>query len=101
VPWWLFALILGRDLVIVLGALVYHLWFGPVVMAPTLISKLNTFLQILLVVLLVFSLGWWPLPAVLLQALVWGVVASTAASGIDYVWQWSARARRVKHKESP
>lgn len=99
-PWWLFVLVMGRDLVIVLGVFVYHFWFGPVVMAPTRISKFNTFMQILLVVLLVFSLGWWPLPPALLQALGLGVALSTLASGADYVWQWGARARRVKHKES-
>src|SRR5262245_59177389 len=48
-PWWLFGLVLLRDVVIVSGAITYHRLFGPYPMQPTLLSKFNTLLQILLV----------------------------------------------------
>lgn len=94
-PLWLFVLVVLRDLVIVCGALLYHRLFGPFDMAPTRLSKLNTLLQILLVVVLVFSLGWWPLSRAIIDALIVAVAISTAASGLDYVWRWGRRAVRL------
>ena len=96
--WWLFGLVLARDLVIVGGALVYHYRYEPVEMAPTYLSKCNTLLQILLIVALVFSLGWWPMPTGLILALTVGVVLSTLASGADYVWRWSHLAAQAQRR---
>jgi cardiolipin synthase len=62
--------------------------------SPSLISKLNTLLQILLVLLVVTNAGPYPLPQVLLDFLVWGTLATTLASGANYVWVWSMKARR-------
>ena len=59
-PLWLVAVVLGRDVVIVAGAVAYHLLFGSFELHPTLISKVNTFCQILLVILTVvrFASEW-------------------------------------------
>ena len=46
-PAWLVALVILRDVVIVVGALVYHFHVEHVDARPTLISKLNTAAQIL------------------------------------------------------
>ncbi len=97
-PWWLVAMVLGRDLIIVLGALAYHGLIERIELAPTLISKLNTAVQILLGLLTLLGLAGLALPGPLLQVGVWLVALTTLWSGIDYVVRWALRARRV-HKE--
>lgn len=94
-PSWLVGLVLGRDLVIVSGALAYHRLVGPLQAAPTRISKITTVAQIGLVLWsLVDGLDGVVLPAALGQALLWAVAALTVASGLHYVLTWSAKARR-------
>jgi phosphatidylglycerophosphate synthase len=56
-PWWLVAAILLRDLVIVTGATVYNFRVEAVQPEPTLVSKLNTVLQIVLAAVGVIQLG--------------------------------------------
>ena len=49
VPLWLMATAVARDLIIVLGALAYRLWLGPVEARPSDLSKLNTLCQALFI----------------------------------------------------
>ena len=92
-PWWLTLLVLGRDVVIVAGALAYHWLKERLVVAPSRISKWNTVLQIGWVVLVLFSLqGLLKLD---LAPLVWVVAASTLISGIDYVVRFASKARNL------
>jgi len=100
IPVWLMVLVFGRDLVIVLGAVAFHLLIGRYEMAPTWISKVNTALQIVLVLALVLSHGWYPLPPSLLSWLVYAVSLTTVLSGIGYVRTWSAKAIRIKRKQN-
>ena len=95
-PLWLVALVFLRDLVIVAGAFYYHYHVGKVGGEPTLISKVNTFVQILLVLLVVFA-QIFDVPALLIQLLIAIVTITTISSGVDYVIKWSRRARLV-HK---
>ena len=92
IPAWLVAVVILRDLVIVAGALTYHFCIEQVSADPTLVSKLNTFAQILLVLAVLFSSGIHVLPALLLDTLLYSVLVSTLWSGADYVWTWSRRA---------
>lgn len=96
-PLWLVALVIGRDLVIVLGAVAYRLLLKDITMQHLLISKLNTGAQILLVLLLIFRLSDLPLtdvvPAGLITVLVYVVATTTLVSGVAYVLIWSQRAR--------
>ncbi len=60
-PLWLAALVVGRDLVIVTGGVIYNWLFGAVQPQPTDISKLNTILQLVLVLVVVSGAGFgWP-----------------------------------------
>jgi cardiolipin synthase (CMP-forming) len=94
-PWWLVLLILARDLAIVLGALVYHNLIGPLQAQPTPLSKLTTFLQIVLVLaVLLHDLPALDLPAWLLIALIVATGIATVASGLHYVVTWTIKARR-------
>jgi len=92
-PIWLVAAVILRDTVIVVGGVYYHYQVEPLVAAPSLISKLNTLVQILLVILVVCDAGPLPLPALLVEGLVWGTLATTLLSGLDYVVVWYQRAR--------
>ncbi len=92
-PWWLVLSILARDLVIVTGATVYNFRIEAVQPEPSLISKLNTFLQIALAAVGVVELGLGGIPAWVIEGLVWAVMLTVLLSGIGYVREWSRRAR--------
>ncbi len=94
-PWWLTAVVLLRDLVIIFGAIVYRALFGALDGQPTLRSKLNTVCQIVfcLVVVMRAAYGWPAEPVVTtLGALV---LVTTAVSGVDYVLIYVRRAAAV------
>ena len=92
IPLWLVALVVLRDLVIVGGAIVFHMRVERLEAAPSIISKLNTFAQILLVLAVIFSQGMHVLPVLWLDILIYSVLATTLWSGFDYVWTWGRRA---------
>ena len=96
VPLWLAAVIVLRDLVIVAGAIAYRYLIGPFTAAPTLISKINTGVQILLV--LVVLANQVLLLSANLQPLFLLALATALASGGDYVVQWSRRAQRARRQ---
>jgi len=96
--------VLARDAVIVAGALVWWRTLGPFAAAPTRLSKLNTVLQVVLVVAVLADAAFTgslppgagragPLPLVWLQALLLACAALTAASGVDYVVRYGSRFR--------
>ncbi len=95
--WWLFGLVTLRDLVIVIGATVYHKKLGPYEMQPSRLSKANTFFQILLLVSLLVNLGLFILPAWLITILLITVYITTVSSGVHYVVLWGSRFMRNKH----
>jgi len=96
IPLWLLVMVFGRDLIIIIGAAAFHIFVGQYEMAPTWISKINTTLQIVLVLALVLSYGVYPLPGELLLWLVYGVSVTTVLSGLDYVWIWGRKAYHLK-----
>ena len=95
VPLWLAAVVILRDLVIVSGALAYNFTVGKVQPEPTRISKLNTVLQLIFVVIVVSrqAFGWPPAAAILVVGA--SVLVASVVSGLDYVLTWSSRARRA------
>lgn len=92
IPWWLVAVVIIRDAVIVTGAVAYHFKVGRFETAPTALSKVNTFAQILLALSLVFGQGVMLLPSLWITVLIYLVLATTIASGIGYMWTWGWRA---------
>ena len=94
IPWWLFLAIFLRDLIIIGGALAYHFVTRNLQMEPILLGKLNTFLQILLVLAVLTYWAYGLVSAELVRWLVLALLASTLASGAAYVWIWSRRAWR-------
>jgi cardiolipin synthase len=91
-PWWLTAVVLARDLVIVAGAVAYRVLLGPIRGQPTRPSKINTFCQIVFCLAVVAEAAYaWPSQETIeiLGALV---LVTTAVSGLDYVLVYSRRA---------
>ncbi len=91
-PTWLVVLVVLRDLLIVGGALGYHYLIEPFTAEPTLISKLNTLMQLLLVLTVMFSKGVAVVPGWLTATLLITVALTTVLSGGHYVWTWGLRA---------
>lgn len=91
-PVWLAAVVIGRDLIIVSGATAYNILIGPVRPDPSLISKLNTGVQLLYMLLVIAQQAFgWPLSSVILMSGA-GVLFTSVISGLDYVLRWSAKA---------
>ena len=92
VPLWLMAAAVARDATIVLGALFYRYWFGPLNVRPSIVSKFNTLCQAAFILAVVGREELSVPPAwvvVMLGALVF---ATVAVSGIDYVLIYGRRA---------
>ncbi len=92
--WWLVGLVIFRDLVIIIGTLLYRKLIGTEKFKPLFISKLNTVLQILLVLLVMFS-QIVSLSPLIIDSLFWSVVATTLMSGYAYIHIWGSRAWRI------
>jgi cardiolipin synthase len=98
-PLWAAGIAVGRDIVILGGAAVYRIWFGHIEFEPTLLSKANTLVQILVCLLLLLALCNFPMVSELAQRVAdpAGIVLVAllgVASGLDYVFTWSRRAVR-------
>ncbi len=92
VPIWLMAAAVGRDFLIVLGALAYRRFIGTVRMEPTLISKVNTLFQLVFVACVV-ARQRFSLPASWIVTLLGALVLLTVViSGLDYVITFAERA---------
>jgi cardiolipin synthase len=96
IPIWLFAVVIGRDIVIVSGALAYELLIGPVEPRPTRVGKLNTVTALLfLFFVMTYQIYAWP-PE--LTVLVTGamVFVLSLVSGLHYVLTWSRLALQAR-----
>jgi cardiolipin synthase len=99
VPVLLAAIVIGRDVVIVLGAVVYQLCFAALEGEPTRISKLNTACQLGFLVFVITNAGIeWP-PRISLTLLGAAVVFTSITSGMHYVLSWGKRAWALAHAE--
>ena len=100
IPFWVLLLIGFRDLGIIGGVLVLQTLHGEVQMRPSPVSKLNTFLQISLVVLIMVErVDLLALP-VLTEILLWLVVATTLVSAFHYVYFWFIRPDPAAERSS-
>jgi cardiolipin synthase len=91
IPIWVTVVVLSRDLMIVVMALVVYLAAGVRRFPPSLLSKINTVVQVAAVVLVLVS-SIWPRIEPIASTLVYAVALLTLASGIDYV----VRANRLQ-----
>jgi cardiolipin synthase len=92
VPWWLAAAAIARDVMIGLGALTFRLWFGPLKGRPTIVSKINTLLQLGYLLGVQMKAAFEFPPVEILDALAIITLIMTVASGFDYVYAFTRRA---------
>lgn len=99
-PVWLLWLVIARDLIIIGGGLAYHYKVGQFDLTPLWSSKINTTLQIALILLVIVQQQWFEGLDQLVTIGIWLVVASVINSGTEYVLVWGARAwRQIKQKQ--
>lgn len=91
-PWWLVALVLLRDAIIVAGAVAYHFLIARFSARPSLLSKANTLAQLGFVFLVLADSVFDLFGATTATALLVLVCLTTVSSGLHYVVEWGARA---------
>ena len=92
-PVWLVSLIIARDLIILVGGISYYLCIEKFSANPSMLSKANTFFQLLLTVIVIYS-QINAVPEQWLEGLINIVAVTTLLSGITYVWTWGRNALR-------
>jgi cardiolipin synthase len=85
IPSWLTVIVVTRDLIILLGFLMFFLTNHRPKMGPSLISKVTTFLQISMVILFLLSENYI-IPAFVYNVLIYTVVVFTVISGTHYIF---------------
>ncbi len=91
-PHWLVLIVITRDVALLSGAVSYVSMTRRFEIEPSLISKLNTFVQILLVLAVVYS-QVNSFPSSIIQILIGLTLFTTIASGYDYLAE--ERSRRA------
>jgi cardiolipin synthase len=95
VPVWLATVAVARDVVIGVGAAVYKWLFGPLEGRPTVPSKINTLVQLVFVIAVVWQAAFQDLPEWLVTGLGALVLVTTVVSGVDYVLTYVRKAIAV------
>ena len=90
-------IVLGRDFVILSGAVIYRLLYGPYDLSPTFVSKANTAMQIVTVLFAMLELcDFGAVSAVAGQILnpycFYVLAVLGLVSGTDYIVTWGRRA---------
>lgn len=93
-PLWFVGLMVSRDIIIMAGAGAWYSLFGHIEFQPTWISKINTILQLVLIVTVLFELTFNNLSPYLITGIMWLTAITTGISFIDYVVRWSIKAIR-------
>jgi cardiolipin synthase len=100
-PWWFALAVVTRDALIVGGGLAYHYLVGPVEIAPTALSKLNTALEfgVLAGALaigadLINGGAWW-------DAVLVATATTVVLSGAQYVLAWGGKAVAARRAAPP
>lgn len=83
IPLWLTGTIIGRDLLLGLGAVVIHLVVGKITVRPRLTGKLATVFQMLVVIWILLQ---WDIHRDLLRIWILGAGIFTGVSGLFYIW---------------
>ncbi len=91
-PWWLAAAVVARDVMIGLGAVLFRLFFGPLHGRPTILSKINTGLQLAVVLAALLHAASRLPPVEVVDVLVVVTLIATLLSGLDYMQAFARRA---------
>lgn len=91
IPLWFSLVIISRELILLSGAAFYRFVFGPVIFVPTLLSKLNTCLILLLLLTSLLhgmSLGDY---SQFNYYLMMTILFTSIYSAVDYIIKWTIR----------
>lgn len=88
VPWWLAAVVFGRDVLLIGGGWLGHSRGIALAIEPNTLGKISTFLQMLLVVVLLLEHSTLATALGLGFMLQFLVLCSTLLSGLAYGWRW-------------
>jgi cardiolipin synthase len=92
-PWWLTAVVVARDVMIGFGAVIFRFWFGPLHGRPTLLSKINTGMQLAVALAAILGAATEQLPTPeMVTALAIVTLLTTVVSGADYLSAFTRRA---------
>jgi len=89
-PLYLVVLVVGRDILILLGAVIFQRTGKKLQIKPNMISKVNTFIQILLVLSLI-AMNIIIIPDILITILIMATVITTLSSGFLYIVDWGEK----------
>jgi cardiolipin synthase len=93
IPVWLAVVVILRDVVIVAGSFIYHYLVRQLEGEPTRISKLNTALEFMFLVFVIWRAGYgWP-DMITITIMGAAVLVTVVISGYDYVAGWIRSAR--------
>lgn len=97
VPFWLTALVIGRDAAIVLGVLLARALDAPLQIAPLLVGKASTVVQVVYIALVLLLLALdVSLPRVIFAGVI-AVAALTLASFFAYAYVWLQAVAAGRH----
>jgi cardiolipin synthase len=86
-PWWLVILVFLRDLTISLGVVAWYRFVRrKLEFQPTIVSKVNTALQLVLVTSCLFELAYFEFPLYVLNILICLTTFTTVFTYADYLW---------------
>ncbi|MBI5182280.1 MAG: CDP-alcohol phosphatidyltransferase family protein [Nitrospirae bacterium] len=87
IPVWVSIIIISRDIIIIIGALMLILFQDRLTVLPSLIGKATTLCQIfyILLILLFLVLGK---DVAVLSPVLWIMIGLTIASGVHYIYLW-------------
>lgn len=86
IPIWLTVLVISRDVGIVLTVAIVNLAVGPRTFRPSALGKSATALFIVTCVIVMYF-NYLGRTSVVVDAFIWGSLAITLASGLDYIWR--------------
>lgn len=101
IPEWFMYLIVGRDILIISGAVLVYIFNLPVRLMPFFISKVNTFLQVILVAIVLMAdfsfYEVWSHESY--EKAMWGLLyittLTTILSGIEYIFYFMRKNLRA------
>jgi len=97
-PFWIAAVVISRDLILVIGALAIHMAGGRITPRPTRAGKLATFCQVVTVFLGVVTPFYeWPAG---FKGVIWLAATFTILSGLQYIVQ-GMRFLNAVHADEP
>ncbi|MBF0435958.1 MAG: CDP-diacylglycerol--glycerol-3-phosphate 3-phosphatidyltransferase [Magnetococcales bacterium] len=97
IPLWITLIVVTRDMVIIIGAVVFQVLTGSLKIEPLNISKINTLLQILFIIIVLFG-DLFAQPSWVFNVILAMVTVTTILSGFSYIFIWTRKAVEIEIK---